>query len=73
MLNWIMGRKRSVEQIVAPITKIVDDLNSHASFHADKQLYHNEQIDEHASKARAAGVETSKALNTAQKISGLVG
>lgn len=69
-MGWF--RKRSVEAITAPITRIVTELHDHAEHHDGKAEVHDGYADMHRGLSLAAKAEKEKALVAASKIAGLV-
>lgn len=68
----IFGKRRTVETIIAPITRIVEQLNEHAEEHHDKANHHLNLSGIHAAHSDDARKEASKAHATASKVAGLV-
>lgn len=66
-------QKRSVETIIAPITKIVDQLKDHAAENDTLAGIHRSQAQVHTMKAQEAITESSRAAAAAEKVSSLVG
>jgi hypothetical protein len=69
----MLWRKKTVEDIVAPITRIVDELKDHADTHHGLANNHAAEADRRLAAEKAAREEANKANLTAGKISGLVG
>jgi hypothetical protein len=69
--NLIFG-SRSVEKIVAPITKIVDELRDHADLRIADKDYHDGKSSLHDELALAADAEAKKALAAASQIGKLI-
>lgn len=65
--------KRSVESIMAPLTRIVDELNDHADEHVGKANVHEVKAAEHKEHAKAAWSEHGKARTQAGKLAGFIG
>lgn len=70
-MGWFT--KRTVETIVAPITKIVDELKEHAEQHDHKAQIHGAEIRRQEVLAQEAEHEAHRAKSAAHKFSGLVG
>lgn len=70
-MAWF-SRQRTMEDITAPITNIVQELHDHAAAHEDKADRHFELVDFHHAKAGVAKNEADKAVAAAGKISALV-
>lgn len=68
----MFGRRKTVEDIVAPISRIVTELKTHAESHHDKAGGHLTEADRHKILAQAARNEGEKADTTASKIAGLL-
>lgn len=66
------SRKKTVEDIVAPITSIVTELRDHAATHDAKAEKHIELVDHHHIQAAEAQAEANKASSQASKIAGLL-
>lgn len=64
--------KKTVEQIVAPITKIVDQLHNHADSSRRDAGYHADIAQTHKISAEVAEQEANKATSAAGKIAGLL-
>lgn len=70
-MGWFS--KKTVEEIVAPITKIVDELKEHAEHHAGMANWHVTKASDHDKAASVAKDEAATANQTASKISALIG
>ncbi len=73
MFAWLnFWRKRTVEEITQPITKIVDRLQAHADAHVALSDYQNSVASIASAAASAATNEAKKAISTANKIASLI-
>ena len=64
-------RKKSVDQIVKPLAKIVAELNDYAAFNAAEGKRHNDEAVRHTDLQHVAQAEQVKAENAAAKIASL--
>lgn len=70
-MSWF-SKSRTVESIVAPITRIVDNLHAHAEYHETRAVEQTVLANELAQQAGKSKQESLKAADTAGKIAGLV-
>lgn len=72
MLKNFFARRRTIESITAPITRIVDKLQVHAELHTDKAAAHADKAAWHEDAATVAKAEVDRAKEQAAKFAGLV-
>lgn len=66
-------KTKSVEDIVKPLTTIVDKLQEHADHHQTLAVNHEIEVARRREAAALSRAEASKADTTAEKIAGLIG
>jgi hypothetical protein len=64
--------KKTVADIIGPITKIVKDLEAHAGVHLGKAWDHDDKAAEHLALANEARTEHRAALAQADKIKEII-
>lgn len=72
MLRTLLARRRTIESITAPITRIVDRLQEHAEHHSDKAFDHACKAAQHTGLADVSKVEVDRAKEQAEKFASLV-
>lgn len=72
MLKRFLARRRTIESITAPITRIVDKLQVHADLHTDKANEHEDRAAYHVVAASAAKSQVERAKEQADKFASLV-
>lgn len=65
-------RPKSIEEHLAPITKIVEGLKDHAEFHAVKKADHEEKVSHHQLQVVLSDNEVGLALARAATIASLI-
>lgn len=72
MLKNFLARRRTIESITAPITRIVDKLQVHADLHTDKAMAHESYAAHHQTQAALSKSETERAKEQANKFASFV-
>lgn len=72
MIARFFARRRTIESITAPITRIVDKLQVHADLHTDKADKHEMTASMHNGLAVLSKAEVERAREQAAKFAGLV-
>lgn len=70
--NWILGVEKSVEDHLAPLTRIIRDLEQHAVDMEIKAAQHMSEVLNLNDKIAVARAESDSANAAAQKISALI-
>lgn len=68
-----LGRQRTVDTIMRPITKLVDQLEQHEMNKINERIKHYERVDFHVANATAADVERVKARDAKQQLRSMFG